>query len=277
MKNSYLLTLLIGASITAQSTFAGEWIPSAKDKTPIEECPDIGGNISVGYDTDYVWKGIRFSRDAVWGDVNYTFESLPFSPNIGAWHLSSLGSGGPLSNDAYGDEFNAYAGISLPSVLGFDTGVAYTWYTFPTAGIAVDSTSSITFSASRALIAGVEFSYDVDYFTGQSALSAWFHTFGLSKAFEITDWSALEIGANIAYNDDLWGTGSGWNHYAITAGLPIALNCRATLTPYITYSGTPDGWTADGVPGIGNLGGGPNQGANANDVFYGGVSVSVDF
>ena len=279
-----ITTLTTGILFLHGAAAGTQWQAPAPDKCPIEDCPDVGGNISVGYDSAYIWKGIRWARDSVWGDVNYTFSDLPFSPNIGVWHLSSLGSGGPFGNDAYGDEFNAYASISLPSVLGFDRSLGYTWYTFPAAGVNVDSLSVPSFSLSRELLWGIEFGYTAEYFTGQSFISDWFHTFGVSKAFELTDRVGLELSGEVGYTDDIWagaqitpGRGSGWNHYGLRAGLPIALNCRATLTPYVAYNGSPDGWRADHLHGIGNLGGGPNQGANANDVFSGGVSIGVDF
>ncbi|MEO0414202.1 MAG: hypothetical protein AAF226_04520, partial [Verrucomicrobiota bacterium] len=68
---------------------------------------------------------------------------------------------------------------------------------------------------------------------------------------------------------------SGWNNYYLRAALPIALNCRATVTPYIAYNGTPDTWIADG---INNAVGYPaGLGNGGNDAIHGGVSLSVDF
>lgn len=292
MRLKNLAITLLGLS-TAISQAGTEWCPpEAKGSTIVSEecyddCPDVGGSISVGYDTDYVWRGVRWARDSVWGDVNYTFANLPFSPNIGVWHLSSLGSG-PGGNDGYGDETNVYAGISLPSILGFETGLGYTGVFFPTTrgpgGPGGDSSSRISITADRELIGGVGFGYAGHYDMGASGLNSWFHEFALSKSFSLTDNIGLDLTALTAYNDGYWsgygllgggpgrvgGYGSGWNHYNISAALPISLNCRATVTPYIAYNGTPDGWVVDqlngGVPG-----------GNANDVLYGGVSVSVDF
>ncbi|MCH1409226.1 MAG: hypothetical protein L7V87_09360, partial [Verrucomicrobiales bacterium] len=60
----------------------------------------------------------------------------------------------------------------------------------------------------------------------------------------------------------------GWNHYYVSAALPIELNCRATLTPYVGYNGGPGGYIADGING-----GLQNQ----SDILHGGVSLSVSF
>ena len=118
MKIKALLATLIGA-VALQGATAGTWSPPDKGgKCPVVDCPDIGGNISVGYDSAYLFKGVRLAHDVFWGDVNYTFDGLPFAPNIGIWHLTDLGT---FPNSFYGDETNIYLGLSTPSVLGFDT------------------------------------------------------------------------------------------------------------------------------------------------------------
>lgn len=287
MKIKAIMALLAGAFVS--SAFAGEWCPpECEAKCPVE-CCESSGSVSVGYDTAYIWKGVRWANDSVWADANYTFDSLPLSPNIGVWHLSSLGSGAP-SSDAYGDEFNLYAGVTLPSICGFDSGLGYTWYAFPTTRLPSgspanggDSLSSLTFSVSRELFCGVSLDYAVDYFMGNggnagvdNGLTNFFHTIGLGKSIDINDCMAIDLAGFVTYNDGLWSgtgtanTGSGWNSYNLSASLPIALNACATLTPYVSYNGTPDGWVADGLNG-------GIPGGNANDVFYGGVSLSVGF
>lgn len=292
IKNKIMAALLAAGMLPVAAMAGTEWCAPSAKSCDSECCPDIGGSVSVGYDTDYVWRGVRFARDSVWADVNYTFENLPFSPNIGVWHLSSLGSGG-VGSDAYGDETNVYAGISGPSILGFDTSLGYTGVFFPTTrgpgGPGGDSSSRITIGASRDLFWGIGFGYAGNYDFGATnagapALSSWFHEFSLSKSFAITDCIALDLGAEVAYNDGYWsgyglatpgpgfagGLGSGWNHYKVSAALPITLNCRTTLTPYVAYNGTPDAWIADGLNGGVGL-------ANENDVFFGGVSLGVNF
>lgn len=302
MKIKAFIAILVGA-VAFQNASAGDWCPPVvEDKCPIDCCDDLPGSISVGYDTAYVWKGIRFADDSMWGDVNYTFEipcvGLPV--NVGVWHLTSLGSA--AGRDQYGDETNLYASIDLPSLCGFDHSVGYTWYTYPTANrtnngfttVSPDSFSAISYSISREIYCGVTLSYMAEYFTGQGQgvtgalgrdTSDWFHTLGLAKSFGITDCLALDLSGEVAYTDDMYAgsgyrlgaagnglnNGSGWAYYKLTAALPIAVGRCATLTPYVSYNGTPDGWRAD------DLSGGMAPHANRNDVFYGGVSLSVGF
>jgi hypothetical protein len=79
------------------------------------------------------------------------------------------------------------------------------------------------------------------------------------------------LGAGVGYNDEyaLVGT-SGWSNYYVTAALPIELNCRATLTPYVGYNGS-----------IYQTGGGQVSDRigeeTTGDVLHAGVSLSVSF
>lgn len=323
MKLNIFIATIASALALGVASAGTSWCHSSSGKgCKTDCCPDIGAQVSVGYDTDYVFKGVRLARDVVWGDVNYTFENLPFTPNVGIWHLSSLGSataGFPFAtgpgNDAYGDETNFYAGISLPSVLGFDASLGYTYFLFPTSrgpqGNGGDSLSQISLSVGRELFGGVSFAYTADYLFGATAFAnpfsngradsvgGFMHTFELAKSFCITDCINLDLSGGAYYNDNYYSQGvngrfggaapvfpgqpndSGWHAFFIEAALPIALNCRATLTPYVRYNGTPDGWTGDGLAPINYFAPGSGSAltntANRNDVFYGGVSLTVDF
>ena len=296
MKIKALLATLVGALAIQGANAGTEWVPAPSGKsttcTVADHCDkacDIGGSISFGYDTDYVWKGLRWAGDSIWADVNYTFDNLPFSPNIGVWHLSSLGSLGDASDptdfgtDNYGDETNFYASINLPSVLGFDTTLGYVFSLFPnqrsnfnSAGQPIngDSFSRVQFGASRDLFAGLSFNYLAEYFFGGGLDSGWFHTAGLATSIPIFKCTSLDLSGEVTYNDDVLGDRSGFHNYLLKAALPVALNNRATLTPYIAYNGTPDGWSADGVD-TGFFGNRVDP--NFNDVFFGGVSIGVNF
>ncbi|MDF1859066.1 MAG: hypothetical protein P1U87_02560 [Verrucomicrobiales bacterium] len=253
---------------------AGDWgkapIPA---KAPIEECLDIGGSISTGYMSEYIFYGYRFSRDSVWTDVNYTFDSI-VPINIGAWYLNGIG-----ETPGY-DELDLYISAELGSFAGFDTSLAYTYFFFPE-GVGVGSYGELGLDISRSL-GFVDFAWESNYAmlgrTGDTG-GAWYHQASLSKEFGITDSVALVLSTGVGYSDGYassnylgiaTGSGNGFNHYFVTAELPITLNCRATLTPYLSYNGAPDGWVADGANGFlnGNL---------QSDILSAGVSLSVSF
>src|SRR5690606_12685366 len=105
---------------------AGDWGKAPVGKAPIEECIDLGGEISVGYETDYVFYGVRFARDSVWTDVNYTFDNLAVPVTVGAWYLNGINGGG----SGY-DELDLYIDLALGTFAGFDVTAGYTHFTFP--------------------------------------------------------------------------------------------------------------------------------------------------
>ena len=310
-----LTTLSIGV-LTTLGAFAGtsSWCPKAPvEDCYVDDCPDIGGSISVGYGSDYIFYGTRFARDHVWADVNYTFDGiLPI--NVGLLHISSLGSGGP-GTDAYGDETNLYASVALPEFFGFNTSIGYAHYFFPTTrgpinANAGDSTAEVSLNISKDVM-GFNLYYRGAYdfvapghlnnvngiasfleVPGNQDNGAWVHELGVGREICLTDNISLALNGGVYYVDNYWGDlvtasvingnhsgrSSGWHAYYIKASLPIALNCRSTFTPYIGYNGTPDTWVGDELQGIdaSNFNG-RNQGANANDVFHWGVSLQVDF
>lgn len=282
------------------------WVPPAKDKCPIDECPDIGGSISIGYDSAYIFRGVRLTEDAILTDVNYSFESFSVPFTLGYGHVTGLGSQWTgLAADNDGDQGNIYASAGLPSVLGFDVALRYDLYLYPNlrepTGMECwgDSHSALSLSLSRELLLGVvaTFTSTYDFHAptaphghypngqfqnighGNIDTGAWIHTLDLGKSFAIRDNVGLDLNCGVLYTDNLWGGvvrgsnqahASGWNSYYINAGLPIALNCRATLTPYLGYNGSPDTWQADGVTSLQRL-------SNGNDIFHGGVNIGVNF
>lgn len=289
MKIKALLATLIGA-VALQGVSAGEWCPPAPDKCPVECCDDTNGEVSFGYGSDYIFYGVRLARDHVWADANYTFDGLPLPLTVGVWHLSSLGSGVANGADGYGDETNLYASVALPSFCGFDASLGYKALFYPTTrepnpGQNGDSQNELSLSISREILCGVTLGYTIAHdfnirdfnSPGQDLSGSWVHTIGLDKSIDITDCLAIDLSAGVLYTDNYWANqvaagqrDTGWNNYYLQAALPIALSGCATLTPYVGYSGTPDTWVADGIDGL-------VPGANQNDVFHGGVSISVGF
>lgn len=239
MKIKALLATLVGA-VAMNFATAGEWCPPAKGgggKCNLDPCcPSGGGSVSFGYDSDYVFKGVRLARDVVWADANYTFESLPIPVTFGIWHLSSLssennfGNGGAFIGDVYGDETNFYGLISLPSIGGFDAELGYTHFFFPTsrqsAGQALvnnaaipglgnngDSFGQIHLELSRELAAGVTGGVRIDYLPAFTAgTDGFLYTAFAEKSICISDCIGLTIGGGVYYNDNYWRTNATASH-----------------------------------------------------------------
>lgn len=292
MKSRLQLTFLIGVTAFVTSVAqAGEYCATDAGKCVVDSCPP-GGCLSFGYDTDYIFYGVRRARDVVWTDVNYTFDKMPFPVTVGAYHLTSLN-----SSNTHGDESRIYAKVKLNEFYGIRTSAGYIHYFYPTqrgpGGPTGDSLSEVWMKIEKEIM-GVNVFYRRAYdkqspaalaggFTNNNTdRGAWVHMLGVEKCLELTDGVGLNLGAGVLYTDNYWPadttafvdgnrdrqSSTGWNSYYLRAAFPIALGCRATVTPYIGYNGAPDSWIADGVQAFGGSG---------TDIFHGGVSLSVKF
>lgn len=254
---------------------AGDWGKAPVDKTPIEECVDLGGKISAGYMTDYIFYGVRFAGDSAWTDVNYTIDSLPVPVTVGAWYLNGINEDG--IGGAY-DELDLYVSAALGTFAGFDVSLGYTHFIFPEQRSNIINTGGygeLGLDVKRSL-GFADVLFQTNYAMGGFS-NGWYHQLGLERSFGLTDNISLVLGAGVGYSDGYFNPlvpngstprDSGWNHYYVTASLPITLNCRTTLTPYIGYNGGPDSWIVDGI----NPTGDPQS-----DILHGGVSLSVSF
>jgi hypothetical protein len=261
-----LLSLLILAAMTGLD--AGDWGKAPVDKTPIEECVDLGAEISAGYETDFMFYGIRFARDSFWTDLNYTFDGLPVPITVGAWYLNGI-NGSAFAGGF--DQLNLYANAALGTFAGFDVNLGYTHYTFPEfrSNIApLGGYGELNFNVTRT-VGPLDLRYSMSYAMGGGGFApqGWYHELGGEKTFPLTDSIGLTLGAGVAYTDGYWGP-SDWNHYFARVSLPIELNCRTTLVPYIGYLGAPDTWIVDGAFGANS----PQA-----DILHGGVSLRVTF
>lgn len=265
-----ILVATIGAMTLGVN--AGDWGKAPVGKAPIEECVDLGGEISAGWGTAYIFKGVQFADDNVWTDVNYTFDSLAVPITVGATYINGI------SNPTNFDELDLYANAAIGTFAGFDVALGYTHYIYPENRGPRDGGQGFGeggLEITRSL-GFVDLAWESNYAFGGGGIapSGWYHQLGVEKSFGITDSISLVLGAGVAYTDGyydyLGGAGSGWNHYYATASLPIQLNCRTTLTPYIGYNGAPDTWIADGLTA-------PGVRQPQSDILHGGVSLSVSF
>lgn len=271
---------------------AGDWGKAPIDKTPIEECVDLGGNIAVGYHTDYVFKGYVFGQDAVSGHVDYTFDQLSIPLTLGVDYVNVVS--GNRFTHIVNDDLAVSLETGLPSFAGIDASLSYTYHFYPEdprPPLWASSHGEIGLHLAKDLGFAVV-KYDLIYnhslpdaWNGAIPTvpngddGAWYWDLGLEKSFVLCEAASLVLGGGVAYADNYWGTAptfqsggrsSGWNHYYLTASLPIELNCRTTLTPYISYVGAPDSWLLDGAPNWEGLQG-------QSDVLHGGVVLSVSF
>lgn len=305
MKLNALLKTLGFLALAATPAVAGT---APAPKNPVAPAPvndDLGLNASIGYDTNYIWRGLNYGQHWLRAGVGGSILLLGGASEDGAGNTS-------LNWDAqfgtlFGDQDHFVPGmgrgeasfqrLQLGAAVVHDFGPAslslgYRYYR--NTGLL---TQSNTVPGLNGMNDGQEVSLGVATALGPIDLASsvnydfvnnyWYFDMNASTTIAVTDSFSIVPFANIGYGKNMnwqWnafsllGTNAsnnitGWT--ALTTGInfPIKLNSRATLTPYIAVN----------VP----LGATHNMGANAlaaglpdtpyQSVLYGGVTLSVRF
>ena len=175
---------------------------------------EIGAEVSVGYDTDYVFRGTLLGEDLLWSDVNVsTTLSDGLDLGVGVWYANPTGGGG-------GDELDIYAGLT--TALGdMSVDLGGTYYYYP-----VDGGNTLEFGLGLGTSAGpIDLSLGIYYDTD---LESAYYEVGASTSFDLTDTMAVDVGANIGDAD-----GDTLTALTFTVGIPITLTDTASLSPYL--------------------------------------------
>jgi len=296
MKLNALLKTLGFLALAATPVVAGT---APAPKNPIAPAPvndDLGITASMGYDSNYVWRGLNFGQHWVRAGLNGSILLMGGAAEDGAGSTSLLWDVqyGSLASDQ--DTFAPKGGtysfqrLQLGTALSHDFGPAsvslgYRYYRnmgqLGTLGRMNDGQEISLGVATGLGPVKITSSGNFDYVNNY-----WYFDINASYTIAVTDSISVVPYATVAYGNGMnWqfaasnGTGvsSGWNRNrvsnftALTTGIqvPIKLNSRATLTPYI----------AGNIPmsGIQHL---PAFGSPSNackSLLYGGVTLSVRF
>ncbi len=258
--NVPLRTILI--SIGGLSlTHAGEVMPPMEMPPPSMPEPSGGGLLSdtglslaasVGYDSDYLWRGANYGDDLTWFDVSTGLSLNDMtSLSLGVWHGSWRGGN---------DELDVYAGLDVD--LGAVTlSAGWTYFYFYDAGGDYHEFSLGASTSLGPVDLGLTYyiapDNDVDY----SYVEA---TAGTS--YDISEYVSLDLGATLGYGDSEFNTfqggtdSSGFTHLGVSVGLSMTLWENVTLSPYIAYNHPLD----------------ELEDAYDEDV-YGGISLGIEF
>ncbi|OYW72560.1 MAG: hypothetical protein B7Z37_24485 [Verrucomicrobia bacterium 12-59-8] len=298
MKLNALLKTLGFLALAATPVVAGPSAPAPKN--PIAPAPvndDLGITASIGYDTSYVWRGLNFGSHWVRAGLNGSLLLVGGAAEDGAGSTSLLWDAqyGSLAGDQ--DHFmpggagNAsFQRLQLGAALSHDFGPAsvnlgYRYYRnmggLSTAGRMNDG-QEVSLGLATALgPINLTTSGNYDFVNNY-----WYFDLNASSTIAVTDAISIVPYATIGFGHNMnWqfagsngsGVTSQWTHNnvsswtAVTTGIqvPIKLNSRATLTPYIAVN----------IPmsGIQNLPLSGTPSSAYSSVLFGGVTLSVRF
>lgn len=233
------------AFLAAAPVKAGTPMPPVTPPAPAE----IGAEVSIGYDTHYIFRGFNVGENLVWAGVDLSVPLVDrLSLDLGTWY-------GSLAEDPY-DELDLLAGLTY-DMGKFQVSGGAIWYYYPQGsnggGYGFDDALELAASVATNVVGidfGLGYFYDLETDGSYIELKA-------EYTYEVSDRFALVPGASISYGDDYYGV-SGFNAVGARLTAPIKLTERATLSPYIAAT-----WEVDG--------------SGQQDEVYGGVSLGVRF
>jgi hypothetical protein len=259
MKLSSLLIPILSVAFAATS-FAGTTTsgkacttcaPTAEDKT-------LGATATLGYDTNYIFRGVQFAENLISGSIDYPIVfNDKLTLGLNAWFGSSANdSAEPFAGGGSYEELDLAA--TLLAKLGPVTaGLKYTWYNYlGDAGDSLEDVNELGVTLATAL-AGFDLSGGAYY---DWTAEGFYFEAAVSRTFKINEWLSLVPGVLISFGDHYYGVNGG-NTIRPSLAAPIKLTKTATLTPYIA----------------GNLPYGSLDDLGEQSRVYGGVALSVTF
>lgn len=222
------------------------------------------GSVTLGYDTDYYFRGVRvygngpgYAEDLFTAalDLNYQINDR-LTWNFNAWY------GNSVADHDY-DEINLYTKLLYKVNDSFSFGPSFKYYTYPFSSGNLDQYEAglegvWTPCANTTVTIGAFYEFESEAFYAE---------IGASYLFKVTDRISLVPGALVSYVDrdsSKWAPeSSDFNHASLFLKAPISLKDNVTLTPYVAVN-----FPLDGVEDYN-----PSQ----DDEVYGGVSLSVGF
>lgn len=260
MKLNALLKTAGFFALASIPAFAGTPSPAP---TPIaEEETDLGITATIGYDTDFVFRGVDFADH--WISAAIGFEV----PLVDTVSLVAGATYGASADDSAAGLGLSYQRLELNGGLSFDLGAAdlglgYRYYNHQgQLSQILDEGHEVGLTlATEAgpLNIGLGGYYDF-------GIEGWYFEAAVNSEIRITDSISLVPGASIGYGLDYSWHIVGFQQDGFTAvnlslALPIKLTRAATLTPYV----------AANLP-IDAL-----ESAGEDSIIYGGVRLSVSF
>ncbi len=269
MKLKHLLAPIMSAGL-AVSAFAGT--ADTKGAPPVVQPPadtTLGATLTVGYDSDYIFRGVEFAKNLVSGSLDWVVPfDKTFSLDLNAWYGASANAeAAPFAGGrSYGEldlspTLNAKIALANDSSLTF--GLKYTWYHYMmNASNFIDDVNEVgaTVKYTTGKIGPGTFDVAVGGYRDFTA-KGWYFEYSVDYNISIIkDRLGLQPGLLISNASHYYGVDGG-NTFKPWLAMPINLTKTATLLPYIA----------------GNIPFGSLRDNGEERRVYGGVALSVTF
>lgn len=262
MKFKAALLMALGlATMGSLPVFAGPDTTDAKAQPPQVQPPaenPLGFTLSVGYDTDYIFRGTEFAKNLISTSLDYTTPlNNIFSIDLNAWYGASADdSAAPFAGSGSYGELDL-SGSVLAKLGPVTAGVKYTYYDYlANARKFVEDINEVGLTLSTSVVG---FDVGANGFYDATARGFYFE-YWVSRTFPVTDWLSLVPGFLISNATHYYGVNGG-NNIKLSLSAPIKLTKSATLTPYVA----------------GNLPFDSLKDNGEKNRVYGGVALSVSF
>ncbi|MGF1655710.1 MAG: hypothetical protein ACFCU3_01890 [Verrucomicrobiales bacterium] len=221
MKNNYrhFLCAAVASAMLAGAAQAGEMTKEVIAPLPEPE-PWWSAELAVGYDSLYMFRGVKFAENLVYSDLSFS----AFDFTLGAWYANS-------ATQTQYDELNIYLDYTYASDFGVDLSVGVIYFNFPFDGGSDTWELYAGLGTDLGFVSpSLFFYYDVD------AIDGGYLEFALESSYPLTDAISLDPYALISYDFGYNSGGNDLNHVEFGAALSIALSDNISLAPYVAVS-----------------------------------------
>ena len=233
------------------------------------EGPKVAGFASVDVMSNYVWRGIKVSNSwVVQPSVGITYGG--FGANIWGNYDSDVTEWTSNGETGHGELTETDITLTYTATIDKFTLVGgYIFYAFEGYNDTQEIFGSVTYNT--LLSPTLTVYYDYDEGNGAFITASVGHTFSLPKDM------GLKLGALVSYNiengimglDNDGDKFSNFYNAELNAALTIPVTKAISITPKLAYSFALSNDAEDAMQGLANDG--------SNDVFYGGVNVTLSF
>lgn len=243
---------------------------------------EIEGQLQLGYNTDYIFRGFDRGQDMVEAGADISTQWNGIDLSGGLWYASvqdgHVGNAGPVQlPDGY-DELDIYAEASKD--FGFATAyVGYIRYQFLGTDVQIlgndvrliDDFAELYVGLSRELVWGINGA--VTYYWDVEGDNNGYSELALDKTFKLHECVDLVTGARLGYALEEGQI----QHTTLSVAVNVKASDSVTVSPYLAYSF--QGSALDNVDSnpLVNKFGIPARLSPQRDQFFGGVKVAVSF